>query len=70
MLKADAVKWAGGIRELAGVLRISYQAVHSWPDEVPQDRQEELFIASEGALVPSGPVLERMKQSRAIPLPG
>lgn len=69
MLKADAVQWAGGIRELAGVLGISYQAVHSWPDEVPQDRQEELFIASEGALVPSGPVLDRMKQSRAIPLP-
>ena len=69
MLKADAVAWAGGIRELAGQLGISYQAVSNWPDEVPKDRQEELFIKSGGALIPSGPVVERMRQSRAIPLP-
>lgn len=69
MLKADAVAWAGGIRELAEQLGISYQAAYSWPEEVPRDRQEELFIKSGGRLIPSSTVLDRMKQSRAIPLP-
>lgn len=69
MQKADAVKWANGMRELGKILGISYQAVHAWPDEVPHGQQEELFILSKGVLVPSAPVLERMKKSREIPLP-
>lgn len=69
MQKVDAVAWAGGIRELAGRLGVSYQAVNSWPEEVPEGRQEELFILSKGALVPSALVVRRMKMSRAIPLP-
>lgn len=69
MRKADAVTWAGGIREVAELLGISYQAVRAWPEEVPHGQQEELFIKSGGLLMPSEPVLERMRKSREIPLP-
>jgi hypothetical protein len=69
MQKADAVAWAGGIRELAESLGVSYQAVNAWPDEVPEGRQEEIFILSNGALIPSDGVVQRMRKSRDIPLP-
>lgn len=69
MKKADAVEWAGGMRELGRILDISYQAVHAWPEDVPPERQEDLFIKSGGRLIPSEAVLERMKKSREIPLP-
>lgn len=69
MQKVDAVAWAGGIRELAESLGVSYQAVNSWPDAVPEGRQEELFILSNGALIPSDGVVQRMRKSRDIPLP-
>jgi hypothetical protein len=38
MKKEDAVKAFGSIRKLAEALGLSVQAVHQWPDDVPQLR--------------------------------
>jgi len=35
MKKADAIKWAGSVRNLAKLLKISLTAVYNWPAEVP-----------------------------------
>ena len=42
MNKQTAIKKAGGVRQLAGLLKISTQAIYKWPDKVPPKKLDDL----------------------------
>lgn len=42
MNKQTAIKKAGGVRQLADLLKISTQAVYKWPDKVPAAKVDHL----------------------------
>jgi hypothetical protein len=55
MTRSEAIKFFGGIPELARVLDITYEAVRQWPEDgIPLLRQYQIQELSEGALKVSG----------------
>lgn len=50
MLKSEAIKHFGSVRELAEVVGLTRQAVYMWPDEVPEQHKYKLHYLSGGKL--------------------
>ncbi|SDS43247.1 Cro/CI family transcriptional regulator [Pseudomonas prosekii] len=50
MNRADAIKHFKGITPLAKALGITYEAVRQWGDEIPQLRQYQLELLTNGQL--------------------
>jgi hypothetical protein len=50
MQKAIAIEYFGGITKLAARLGISRQAIHAWPEEVPDLYRYKLHYLSDGKL--------------------
>jgi len=50
MKKQDAIEHFGDAVKLAKALGISKQAVYKWPDVVPEGRQYQLEIVTQGKL--------------------
>lgn len=50
MDKATAIQYFGGITKLAEKLEITRQAIHAWPDEVPDRWRYKLHYLSDGKL--------------------
>lgn len=59
MQKAQAIEHFGGVTKLAAKLGVSRQAIHAWPEIVPDLWQYKLHYLSDGKLpldpAPSGP---------------
>lgn len=50
MNRADAIKHFKGITPLAKALGITYEAVRQWGDEIPELRQYQLELVTNGQL--------------------
>lgn len=50
MNRADAIKHFEGITPLAKALGITYEAVRQWGDEIPELRQYQLELVTNGQL--------------------
>lgn len=50
MNRADAINYFKGIAPLAKALGITYEAVRQWGDEIPQLRQYQLELVTNGQL--------------------
>lgn len=50
MQKAQAIEHFGGVTKLAKKLGITRQAIHAWPQEVPDLYRYKLHYLSEGEL--------------------
>lgn len=50
MQKSQAIEHFGGVSKLAAKIGISRQAIHAWPETVPDRWQYKLHYLSEGAL--------------------
>lgn len=50
MNKEDAIRFFGGVQQVADLLDISDKAVYRWPDKVPELRARQLAEASYGNL--------------------
>ncbi len=55
MTKSDAVEYFGSQSAVAGVLGISRMAISGWGDTIPEQRQAQLQIISNGDLVADMP---------------
>lgn len=51
MRKKDAIRHFGSSAALARALGISRQSIHDWDDEVPEGRQWQLEVVTNGALM-------------------
>lgn len=50
MQKSQAIEHFGGITKLAAKLGVSRQAIHAWPNEVPELWRYKIHYLSEGKL--------------------
>ena len=50
MDKQKVIKYFGSMQKTADALGISLQAVHKWPDPIPQGRAYQLQILTRGKL--------------------
>ena len=50
MTKAEAIKHFGGSTKVAKALGITKQAVYKWPEELPEGRQFQIEILTQGKL--------------------
>ena len=60
MQKSQAIEHFGGVSKLAAKIGISRQAIHAWPETVPERWQYTLHYMSDGAL----PVNPRQPEDR------
>lgn len=51
MNKQDAIEWAGGVKNLARLLKVWPQAIYKWGDTVPPHHAATLHIVSGGRLL-------------------
>lgn len=50
MKKKDAIEFFGGQHKLANALRISQQAISQWPEDVPEPRNYQIQVLTNGVL--------------------
>lgn len=65
MQKTVAIEHFGGVTKLASKLGITRQAIHAWPDEVPDLYQYKLHYLSDGKLPLDASPHDPQQQGRA-----
>lgn len=69
MTRTDAIKHFGSIQAMAAALGISYEAIRQWGDEIPELRQYQIEILTEGKLRADKPGAHEAQIAKAAKAP-